>query len=171
MTDLHVYPSGKLCVLGKEYRCAFGENGFIDANQKQEGDKKSPVGIYPLRYILYRADRLEAPLCLDLPIAEISPQDGWCDAPESPYYNQPITRPFEASHEELFREDHIYDVIVVIGHNDDPIKKGKGSAVFFHIARESYQPTAGCIAVSQQDMYEILAECTETSRLIIHGSD
>jgi len=104
---------------------------------------------------LYRADRIEPPQTL-LNIQKITKTDGWCDDPSHPNYNRPIQLPFAASHEELWRDDHIYDIIVILGHNDNPPVPEKGSAVFFHLARENFEPTQGCVAVTLECMLEIL---------------
>lgn len=171
MADIHVYPSGKLLFLDKIYQCALGQNGIIPADEKEEGDRKTPAGSYPVRYVLYRDDRIQAPEILNIPCASLAKEDGWCDDCTHPSYNQQITRPFFASHEKLYRDDSLYDIIVVIGHNDDPIEVGKGSAVFFHIAREDYRPTYGCVAVSCPDMLEILTNCDDTTQMIIHSEE
>ncbi|MGK2741766.1 L,D-transpeptidase family protein [Tepidicaulis sp. LMO-SS28] len=142
------------------FPCALGRSGMTE--EKQEGDGASPIGIWPLREVFYRADRLDAP-ATDLPISPLHPQDGWCDAPEDPAYNQPVTLPYGASAENLWREDAAYDIIVVLGYNDDPVTPGKGSAIFFHLAREEedggYGPTEGCIALSRADMLKVLKLC------------
>ena len=114
-------------------RCAIGKGGIV--SDKREGDGGSPSGRWPLRRLLYRPDRLARPHT-GLPIREIAPNDGWCDAPGDPNYNRPVTLPYDASHERLWREDHLYDLVVVLGHNDDPPAPGRGSAIFLHIARE-----------------------------------
>jgi len=89
--------------------------------------------------------------------APIAPDDGWCDAPGDPNYNRRITFPFAASAEHLWREDRVYDVVVVLGYNDDPPVPGKGSAIFLHLARPGYTPTEGCVALGEADMEAFLA--------------
>jgi L,D-peptidoglycan transpeptidase YkuD (ErfK/YbiS/YcfS/YnhG family) len=91
-----------------------------------------------------------------LPIAPLGKHDGWCDEPDDPRYNQQVRLPYGGSHEELWRADHIYDLIVVLGFNDDPVVPGYGSAVFFHVARPAYNPTEGCVAVALTDLLAIL---------------
>ena len=140
---------------GKTYRCALGKGGV--KSDKVEGDGATPTGAFALRYILYRADRIKKPDSA-LKIRAIGETDGWCDDPQHADYNRPVTLPFSASHEKLYRADHIYDIIVVLGHNDSPPIPGKGSAVFFHLARDQYVPTEGCVAVNLTDMREILAQ-------------
>ncbi len=95
-----------------------------------------------------------------LPARHIVPEDGWCDDPAAPEYNRPIRLPHRARHEELWRADRIYDLILVIGHNDDPVVAGAGGAVFVHLARDDWSPTAGCVAFARDDLLWILAQVT-----------
>ena len=88
----------------------------------------------------------------------------WCDSPEHPLYNRPVCLPFAASHEQLWREDHVYDVIIELGHNDAPVRANYGSAIFMHLTRDDKKPTQGCIALDPADMSEMLKLCSrETS--------
>ena len=98
-----------------------------------------------------------APPRTALPIAPLSPHDGWCDDPGHPLYNEPLRLPHHARHEELWRADHVYDLIVILGHNDAPAVPGLGSAVFLHVAQPDYAPTAGCVALAAGDLLTILA--------------
>ena len=163
MNDITVISKNELQFNGKIYRCSIGENGFTD--DKKEGDKKTPIGRFLLRECWYRSDRIAQPKT-PLTTRIIKENDGWCDAPENEYYNKHIKLPFAASHEILWREDNIYDIIVPLGFNDEQIIKGGGSAIFFHLARPDYSPTLGCIAVSLEDMLEILAKFAAKSFLI-----
>ena len=86
----------------------------------------------------------------------IRPDDGWCDAPSSPMYNQAVRHPYAASAEHLWRADHLYDIIVVLGHNDAPVVPGHGSAIFLHVARADLSPTEGCIALNLNDLLAFL---------------
>lgn len=149
---------------GGAFRCALGRGGIRE--DKREGDGASPVGRFPLRRVLYRADRMAAPVT-GLPVAPIAADDGWCDAPADPAYNQPVKLPFAASHEEMWRADGLYDVVVVIGHNDDPIVPGEGSAVFMHVAKPDYEPTAGCVALALSDLLALLRDCRPGDALSI----
>ncbi|WP_135081260.1 L,D-transpeptidase family protein [Terasakiella sp. SH-1] len=156
---------GKTLSFGaKSYPCAIGKGGV--RADKREGDGASPIGSFAIRRILYRADRVSKPETR-LPVKAIGKQDGWCDDPDHILYNRAICLPFKGSHEKLWREDHIYDIIVILGHNDAPPVAGKGSAIFFHLARENYEGTEGCIAVKQAHMFEILKAVDETSRIEI----
>jgi L,D-peptidoglycan transpeptidase YkuD (ErfK/YbiS/YcfS/YnhG family) len=133
-----------------------------------EGDGISPLGCWPIRRVLYRADRLAPPATV-FAVAPIAPEDGWCDAPDHALYNRPVRLPFAASHEEMWRADALYDLVVVLGHNDDPVVPGAGSAVFLHVARPDYGPTAGCAALARADLLEFLALAGAETRLCFRG--
>lgn len=158
--------AGRLEWPGGALRCALGRTGV--RADKREGDGATPVGAFPLRRVLWRPDRLPAPATA-LPTAPIAPHDGWCDAPDHPDYNRPVRLPFAASHEDLWRADALYDVIVVIGHNDDPPVPGLGSAVFVHVATPDFSPTAGCVALDRDDLLRLLADCRPGDRLVVAG--
>jgi L,D-peptidoglycan transpeptidase YkuD (ErfK/YbiS/YcfS/YnhG family) len=137
-------------------RCALGRAGATPATVKSEGDGATPLGIWPLRRVLYRPDKVgEAPVT-GLPALPLAPDDGWCDDPADRGYNTPVKRPYPASHEALWRDDGLYDVVVVLGHNDDPVIPGAGSAIFLHVAREGYAPTDGCVALAMADLLDLL---------------
>lgn len=136
-------------------RCAIGRGGV--GVKQREGDGITPLGIYPLRTIFYRPDRGPPPSS-GLHVLPLSPDDGWCDAPGDPLYNRPVKHPYPASAEKMWRDDLIYDVVAVIGFNDDPVKDGAGSAIFLHVAREDYAPTEGCVALALPDLRKALAD-------------
>jgi L,D-peptidoglycan transpeptidase YkuD (ErfK/YbiS/YcfS/YnhG family) len=161
---ISVSPPDRLKWRGQTYRCAIGRAGIVAT--KREGDHASPLGCFALRRVLYRADRLAAPQTA-LPVAAIDPDDGWCDAPEDTAYNQPVTLPYRASAEMLWREDHLYDVVVVLGHNDSPVVAGCGSAIFMHIAQADYSPTEGCVALAQEDLLGVLSDCDLQTQICI----
>lgn len=135
------------------FPCALGRSGV--STDKHEGDGATPVGRFALKRVLYRGDRLMPPTTR-LPIAPIARDDGWCDAPEDPNYNRPVKHPYPASAEVLWREDGLYDVVVVLGHNDDPVVPYAGSAIFMHVAAPHYTPTAGCVALAREDLLSVL---------------
>jgi L,D-peptidoglycan transpeptidase YkuD (ErfK/YbiS/YcfS/YnhG family) len=164
MPDIRIISRSELEFDGKTYRCAVGANGFTDT--PKEGGKATPLGIYPLRECWYRADRMAKPATL-LPLKVIHEDDGWCDDPTQPEYNRHVKLPYCGSHENLFREEHVYDIIVPIGFNDSPVVPGKGSAIFLHLAHADYSPTLGCVAVALDDMLLILEKLTLQSRIVI----
>jgi len=140
---------------GRRVRCALGRGGMKPAADKREGDGAGPVGEWLMRRVFYRPDRGAAPKTR-LAITALSPADAWCDASEDPAYNQPVRLPYAASAESLWREDELYDLVVVLGYNDDPPVAGRGSAIFLHCARPGYPPTEGCVALARADMETLL---------------
>ena len=166
--DFIVTQDGWITWRGGRARCALGRAGVVLQADKREGDGATPGGIFPLKSVLYRPDRGESPQTA-LACRALMPDDGWCEDPTDPSYNCMVKLPSGATADRLWRDDHLYDVIVVIGHNDDPVRPGMGSAIFLHLARPDYSPTAGCVAVSREDMKRILAAAEPSSRLIIRG--
>ncbi len=146
---------GYLELDGRRVRCALGPAGVISAADKREGDGASPAGVWPFRQVIFRPDRGPAP-ATTLPARPTAPHDGWCDAPFDPAYNRPVTLPYGASAEALWREDEVYDLVVVLGHNDDPVVAGAGSAIFLHLARPDYAATQGCVALARADLEALL---------------
>jgi L,D-peptidoglycan transpeptidase YkuD (ErfK/YbiS/YcfS/YnhG family) len=166
--DIQVSRDGTLTYPSGTFRCALGRSGIRAEADKREGDGATPAGCFSLRRVLYRPDRM-APPETSLPVAAIQPADGWCDDPADPAYNQPVHLPHPASHEEMWRADGLYDVVVVIGHNDDPVVPGMGSAVFMHVAKPDYEPTAGCVALALPDLLALLKDCAPGDRLRVAG--
>ena len=120
---------------------------------KREGDGGTPLGRFPIRQVLYRADRVPRPRTR-LPVRAIRADDGWCEDPADRNYNRLVSLPPRRSADRLIRADHLYDLMLVLGHNDRPRVRGKGSAIFMHLARPGYAPTAGCIALSRRDLHD-----------------
>jgi L,D-peptidoglycan transpeptidase YkuD (ErfK/YbiS/YcfS/YnhG family) len=133
---------------------------------KREGDGGTPLGRFPIRRVLYRADRAFRPR-VPLPVRAIREADGWCDDPSDRNYNRLITLPSLRSAEGLKRADHLYDLVLVLGYNDRPRIKGRGSAIFVHLARPSYTPTEGCIAFSRGDLLAVLAEIRRGTAFVV----
>lgn len=162
------YADGWMELPGRLTRCALGPAGVISAGAKREGDGATPAGLWPLRRVFWRPDRGPEP-ATRLPHAPLSPDDGWCDAPDDPAYNQLVKLPYPASAEPLWRDDRVYDLIVVLGHNDDPVVPGAGSAVFLHLARPDYEPTQGCVALAAGDLLHLLSLARPGDALRIRG--
>ena len=160
-----VSSDGHLGAAGKYYRCALGSGGITHA--KSEGDGATPAGKWPLRYGLYRADRLGPPPTAGLPMRPLSPRAGWCDDPAHSAYNLPIRFPFAGKAEQLWRSDRLYDIIVVLGYNDAPVLPHKGSAIFLHVARPSFSLTEGCVALSKPDLLSVLRYAKRDSVITI----
>ncbi len=155
--------------LGDEvFRCALGPAGIV--LEKREGDGGTPVGVFPLRRVMYRTDRMSRP-DTRLPVRAISDSDGWCDDLGHAAYNQLVVLPHPARHERLWRDDLVYDVIVEVGFNDDPPVPGKGSAIFIHVAREGYTPTEGCVALQIDDLLHVVRACGPDAILRVNPVD
>jgi len=135
------------------FSCVLGRGGI--QRDKHEGDGATPLGRYALKKVFYRSDRLMMPTTR-LPVAPIMRDDGWCDAPEDRNYNRQVKLPYPASAENMWRDDGLYDLVVVLGHNDDPVVPGAGSAIFMHVAAPDLAPTAGCVALAREDLLSIL---------------
>ncbi|WP_342634963.1 L,D-transpeptidase family protein [Dichotomicrobium thermohalophilum] len=134
--------------------CALGRGGRRAL--KREGDGATPIGVWPIRGVLYRADRVKRPTT-GLTVAAIRPHDGWCDDPRDRNYNRLVALPYPAGHEVLWRDDHLYDLVVVLGYNDVPRSRSRGSAIFMHLAAPGFTPTEGCIAFREADLRKLLA--------------
>ena len=143
-----------------------GKSGFVDGAEGREGDAKTPLGDYHLRWGFYRADRLPEPRS-SLTFRALQENDCWCDAPDHPAYNRFIKRPRDVSHEKLWREDGAYDVVLVISHNDSPPISGAGSAVFIHVAQADDRATLGCVALTPDDMVKLLPKLYCGQKVII----
>lgn len=153
MTEAIVYPDGRLELGGRLFRAALGRAGV--RVHKQEGDEATPSGLLQLRRVLYRADRVPAPHAT-VPREPIAENDGWCDDPWNAVYNTMVRLPHDARHERLWRDDHIYNIVGVLGWNDDPIIPHNGSAIFLHVARRDLAPTEGCVALAPDDLVALL---------------
>jgi L,D-peptidoglycan transpeptidase YkuD (ErfK/YbiS/YcfS/YnhG family) len=155
---------GILMLDGQPVPVALGRGG-LKAN-KREGDGGTPIGTFrPLR-LWWRKDRHARPRTR-LPVRAIQPSDGWCEDPDNRRYNQPIRLAVESNADRLMRPDHLYDFIVEIDHNTRPRVKGRGSAVFLHLARPGFAPTAGCIAMTHGAMIRLLARLNRRTRIVV----
>jgi L,D-peptidoglycan transpeptidase YkuD (ErfK/YbiS/YcfS/YnhG family) len=145
-------------------RAAIGPGGI--AIKGGEGDGITPRGRFAVREIFYRADRMPRPVTA-LPLRQIAQDDGWCDAPQDACYNRLVKLPYTASAEHMWRDDHLYDLVAVLGYNDDPVVPGKGSAIFLHIARADYAHTAGCVALKQEDALAAIAQLRPGDQVVV----
>lgn len=158
--------TGVLTFMGKKYPCTLGRAGIIPHDIKREGDGGTPAGLWPLREIYYRADRLAAPKT-GLPLLPLGADFGWCEKPDHPDYNRRVILPHLAATDKMTRDDNLYDIVVVVGYNDAPVVANKGSAIFIHLARPDFSPTAGCVGLRLEHLTEILLELTLQSRIEI----
>jgi len=144
--------------------CVLGRGGI--SHFKREGDGATPAARLHPRAVLYRADRFPRPFTA-LPLTAITPNDGWCDDPADRNYNRPVSLPYPGRHERLWREDHLYDLLVVLDWNLEPAIKGRGSAIFLHLANPGGAPTEGCIAVAPSAMHRLLRIMTRRTLIAI----
>lgn len=133
---------------------------------KREGDGASPIGDFALRQAYYRPDRTGRPR-IHLPLSRVRTHDGWCDDPHDRNYNRPVRHPYPASAERMWREDRLYDLIVVLGYNDRPRVAGRGSAIFMHVASPEMKPTEGCVALQHRHLQRLLQSLRRGTRMKI----
>lgn len=134
--------------------------------RKREGDGATPIGVWRICRALYRADRIMRPRTA-VPLRPIRGSDGWCDAAGDRNYNRSVRLPYPASAEAIWREDQLYDLIVVLDHNRIPRVQGGGSAIFMHCARDGLKPTEGCIAMRRDHLFRLLARVGRGTRIAI----
>ena len=134
-------------------KCVIGKRGI--SSFKKEGDLTTPRGKFQIKGLFYRKDRIKR-LKTKLKKITITKNMGWCDDPESKQYNKLIKLPFSQSKEKLYRKDNIYDLILILNYNMDPVKKNKGSAIFIHVAKKKMTPTKGCLAIKKIDLLKLL---------------
>jgi L,D-peptidoglycan transpeptidase YkuD (ErfK/YbiS/YcfS/YnhG family) len=149
--------AGTVTAFGETVPAVFGKGGALPAADKREGDGATPLGIWPIRAALLRPDRVAAP-ATTLPWRWLRPNDGWSDDAADPSYNRPVTLPHAFSAETLWRDNHAYDVILILGHNDTPPTAPHGSAIFWHCAQPDHRPTEGCIAIDRAILLRWLAQ-------------
>ncbi len=153
---------------GRCLPCALGRGGIKAL--KREGDGATPLGVFEMRGVFFRRDRVQPPRG-GLRGREIKPRDGWCDSPGDRNYNRPVRHPYPASAERMWRDDGLYDLVGVIGYNDLPRVRGRGSAIFLHVANGSrqrgFKPTEGCVALERCDVAWLMSRLSRRSRLVV----
>ena len=166
--DIHASPGcrtrGWLTGSNLHVPVALGRGGILA--DKREGDGGTPRGIFHARRLWWRKDRHIRPRSF-LPIRAIRPDDAWCEDPDSRHYNRPVRLARDASADRLTREDALYDFVIEIDHNTRPRIKGRGSAVFLHLARPQFAPTSGCVAMTKPAMLQLLARLGPRTEIII----
>jgi L,D-peptidoglycan transpeptidase YkuD (ErfK/YbiS/YcfS/YnhG family) len=146
------------------FRAALGRSGITSC--KREGDGATPRGTMSILSGYRRGDR-NGRVATRLPMRRIRQDMLWCDAPDHQAYNRPVRAPFAASHERLMRDDRLYDLCLVLDWNIRSRRRGAGSAIFFHLARDGYLPTEGCVALSLRDMLRLMPHLRRGTRLVI----
>ena len=157
--------SGYLEYKNLKFKCALGKAGI--GKKKQEGDNVTPTGTFKIVKIYYRSDRVKK-ISSKFRLIEITKNMGWCDDPNSKNYNRLIKLPTQYKHEKLHRKDNIYDLVIVLDYNMNPIIKNKGSAIFIHIAKKNYKKTAGCIALKKDHLIKLIKKIEKNTKVIIN---
>ena len=162
-----VKKTGYLKYKNLKFRCALGKAGI--GRKLKEGDKITPKGIFKINKVYYRADKIKK-LITNFKKIKIKRNMGWCDDSKSPSYNRQIKLPSKFGHEKLYRTDNIYDLIAVLNYNTNPTIKKKGSGIFIHVAKNSYKPTAGCIALKIEDLIKLLKKIKSNTKVKISAN-
>jgi L,D-peptidoglycan transpeptidase YkuD (ErfK/YbiS/YcfS/YnhG family) len=160
-----VKKSGHLKYKNLKFRCALGKAGI--KKKAKEGDNITPKGIFKIIKIYYRPDKIKKIKTLIKKI-KIKKNMGWCDDPNSRFYNKQIKLPSKLGHEKLYRNDNVYDLIAVLNYNTNPIIKNKGSAIFIHIAKKNLNKTKGCIAIKKENLIHLLSKIRINTQIKIN---
>ena len=157
--------TGYLQYKNLKFRCALGKAGI--KKKENEGDNVTPKGIFKITSMYYRPDKIKNIITAVKKI-KIKKNIGWCDDPNSHFYNQQISLPTKFDHEKLYRNDDLYDLVLVLNYNTNPIIKNKGSAIFIHIAKKNYKKTKGCIALKKKHLIELISKIKKNTRIKIN---
>ena len=161
---MHILINKKYLSLNNyKVKCAIGKRGI--GNKKREGDLITPKGDYKIKYILYRKDRVK--IYSKIRKIVIKKNMGWCDDPKSKQYNKLIKLPFKYNYEKLYKKENVYDIIVVLNYNMNPVIKNKGSAIFIHVAKKNYKKTEGCVAIDKRSLIKIAKELKKSTQVKI----
>ena len=164
---MHILINKKFLIYNNyKVKCALGKRGI--GNKNIEGDFITPKGVYKIKYLLYRKDRVKK-IKSKLKKIIIKKDMGWCDDSKSILYNKLIKLPFNYKYEKLYRSNNIYDIILVLNYNMNPVKKNKGSAIFIHVAKKEYKKTDGCIAIKKRDLLQIIDKIKINTKVIIEN--
>ena len=162
---MHILIKNKFLIYGNyKVKCAIGKRGI--SKKRKEGDLITPKGNYSIKKLFYRKDRVKS-LKTKLKKNIINKNYGWCDDSKSKKYNQLIKYPFNYSYEKLYRKDRIYDIILVLDYNINPIKKEMGSAIFIHVAKNNYSRTKGCVAIKKNSLRKLVRLINKNTKVKI----
>jgi len=153
-----------LTYLNYRAKCAIGKRGI--GYKRKEGDLITPKGKYKIKYILYRKDRVKK-LQSKLKKIIIRKNMGWCNDSKSKNYNKLIRLPSSYSYEKLYRKENLYDLILVLNYNMNPVIKNKGSAIFIHVVKNNYKKTEGCVALKKRQLLKILKQLKKNTEVKI----
>ena len=161
---IHIKNKDTLIVKEFKFKCIVGKRGI--KKNKVEGDFCTPSGKFKIGKLYWRPDRVNLPKT-KLSTKKIKKNMGWCNDSRSKKYNREINFPFKYSAEKLFRKDKFYDIFINIKYNQNPVRKGKGSAIFLHLTNKKYKPTKGCIAVLKKDLLKIIPLIDKKTKISI----
>ena len=162
---MHILINKKFLTYNKyKVKCALGKRGI--GYKKKEGDLITPKGEYKIKFILYRKDRIRK-IQSKIKKIIITRNIGWCDDPRSRNYNKIVKLPTDYKYEKLYRKENIYDVIIVLDYNMNPIIKNKGSAIFIHITKKNYKKTEGCIAIRKGEIKKLVKALKKNTKIKI----
>jgi len=162
-----VRKSGHLIYKNLKYRCAIGKAGI--KKKQKEGDNITPRGTFKITRVYYRSDKVKN-ISTSIKKIKINKNMGWCNDSKSPFYNREIKLPSKFSFEKLYRNDNLYDLLAVLNYNTNPVEKNKGSAIFIHIAKKRFKPTAGCIALRKKDLMSLMKVIKKNSKIKISAN-
>ena len=162
-----VRKSGHLIYKNLKYRCAIGKAGI--KKKQKEGDNITPKGTFKITRVYYRSDKVKN-ISTSIKKIKINKNMGWCNDSKSPFYNREIKLPSKFSIEKLYRKDNLYDLLAVLNYNTNPVEKNKGSAIFIHIAKKRFKPTAGCIALQKKDLMNLMRVIKKNSKIKISAN-
>ncbi len=162
-----VRKSGHLIYKNLKYRCAIGKAGI--KKKQKEGDNITPKGTFKITRVYYRSDKIKN-ISTSIKKIKINKNMGWCNDSKSPFYNREIKLPSKFSFEKLYRNDNLYDLLAVLNYNTNPVEKNKGSAIFIHIAKKRFKPTAGCIALQKKDLMNLMRVIKKNSKIKISAN-
>ena len=161
---MHILINKNYLIYNKlKIKCAVGKKGI--GYKKKEGDLITPIGQFKIKYILYRKDRVKVSTKLKKKV--LKKNMGWCDDPKSNHYNKLVKLPFDCKHEKLFKNENIYDIILVLNYNMNPVKKNKGSAIFIHVSKNNFRKTEGCVAIKKINLIKLIKEISPNTKVKI----
>jgi L,D-peptidoglycan transpeptidase YkuD (ErfK/YbiS/YcfS/YnhG family) len=160
-----VKKTGYLKYKNFRFKCALGKNGI--KKKIKEGDDITPKGTFKIKAVYYRKDKIKK-ILTSIKTRKIKKNMGWCDDPNSSSYNKQIKLPSKYSHEKLYRKDDLYDLVLVLNYNANPVIKNKGSAIFLHIAKDSYKKTKGCITLKKNHLIQLISKIKKNVKIKIN---
>jgi L,D-peptidoglycan transpeptidase YkuD (ErfK/YbiS/YcfS/YnhG family) len=159
-----VKKNGYLKYKNLKFRCALGKGGI--KKKIKEGDDITPKGIFSITRIFYRQDKIKK-IITKVKKIKIKKNMGWCDDSQSPFYNKQVKLPNRFGYEKLYREDNLYDIILILNYNTKPVIKNKGSAIFVHVGNKFYKKTRGCVALKKDHLIKLISQIKKNTKIKI----